>query len=64
MDEVLNDLRGASMRSVHRDDSVIITGAEYLRKSRITGEIEHLLKSVEILSREAERLRLFLVDVS
>jgi hypothetical protein len=38
----LKDLRGADVRSVHRDDSVIITGAEYLRKSRLASALEPL----------------------
>lgn len=36
----VKDLRGVEHRSVHRDDVVVITGAEYLRKSRLAGEAE------------------------
>lgn len=41
MTEHLKDLRGVEYRSVHRDDALIISGAEYLRKG-------HALLNAEI----------------
>lgn len=38
--EKLKDLRNVEHRYVHRDDAVIITGAEYLRKSRLANQAE------------------------
>lgn len=37
-----NDLRGQTVREVHRDDAVVISGAEYLRLRRIKDTVETL----------------------
>lgn len=36
----VKDLRSQAVREVHRDDIVLITGAEYLRKSRLADQAE------------------------
>ena len=50
------DLRGVECRSVHRDDVVIVTGAEYLRKSRAWAERDALAARVEELEAERDDL--------
>jgi len=51
----LKDLRGVQHRHVHRDDSVIITGAEYLRKSRAADKLEVVVTD-ETIERGARAL--------
>jgi hypothetical protein len=48
--EKVKDLRGQEVRSVHRDDTVVITGAEYLRKTRWAQE----QRVVAMVHREEE----------
>jgi hypothetical protein len=39
-----NDLRGQVHREVHRNDAVIIDGAEYLRKTHGLTDAEHTIR--------------------
>jgi hypothetical protein len=49
------DLRGEVVRHVHRDDDVVISGAEYLRKSRALVESERRAESGEFPSKHADQ---------
>jgi hypothetical protein len=53
----LKDLRGCDNRSVHVDDDVIITGPEYLRKSRLANENGQLQQRIKDLEREVDEWR-------
>lgn len=54
-----NDLRGAEHRSVRREDVVVITGAEYLRKGRslieLAAERDKALADLAVAREEAIR---------
>ena len=55
--EPLNDLRGVRHRAVHRDDAVVITGAEYMRLRRAMELVEDLAEGwVGNAQARAERL--------
>lgn len=47
----VKDLRGVRHREVHRDDSVIISGAEYLRKTWAEVELDRIRMSIADLPK-------------